>query len=80
MNLDQPYLRSNLGESSHMRLFTFHVKHHTLFRGLDGLARYDTRGAILLQIFLELKLFLAHLLGLLDAEVIRKQAESLVDR
>ena len=63
-----------------MRLFTFHVKHHILFQGLDGLARYDTRGAILLQIFLELKLFLAHLLGLLDAEVIRKQAESLVDR
>jgi hypothetical protein len=80
VNFDWLCLWPNPAAPSQIRLFAFHVKHHNLFRGLDDLARYSTRSAILLQISLKLELFLSHLLGLLNAKVTRKKTESLVDR
>ena len=80
MNLDWLSLWSYPTASSQIRLSAFHVEHDVLFCGLDDLARYETGGASFLQILLELELFLSHLLGLLNAKVIRKQAENLVDR
>jgi len=80
VNLDQLCLWSSPAASSQIGLFAFYVEHHILFRVLRHLARYSTRGAILPQMLLKLEFFLSHLLGLLNAKVIRKQAESLVDR
>ena len=80
MNLDWLSLWSDPTASTQIGFIAFHVQHHILFCGLNDLARYDPGGAIFLQILLQLELFLSHLLGLLNAKVIRKQAESLVDR